>query len=162
MPGFFGIPTPGEVVSGIGNFMRGAEQFVSDGLNNAVDAAQEHSRSDNDAERVVIRDPARGTTGEIQGIVGRAEFDAYKGHVANLVKLIRDEIARVSVQTIQGSSGSSSGMNPLVMLLLLEQQSGSSTLDTETLLLLMMAQGGGGIGGQNGGIDATTMLLLMQ
>lgn len=155
MAGFLGLPSPGQVISAIGNAAQNAENFVSSGVNNAISAMENTVENfDPGATSSVTVVGQNGQTGNLnlRDVVTRAEFARFVNQVHAGFDAVRSDVASIRTHgptgdgtgglydSTEDDSSGSSGMDPLMMVLLLNGglgTGGTGTLDTTTLLLLM-------------------------
>lgn len=145
------LPSPGQVVGAIGAGMQAAENFVTGGLNAAVDGLQEYVEEPTAAATGVTSPNSPGSPPvTLEGVVGKADFDEFCRKVGAAFQAVREDIASIRAYGADGESGSlyqssGGGMDPLLLILALGGTSGTSSLtDNPLLLMLMMQQGGGG------------------
>lgn len=155
----FSIPSPGDVVSGIGHAMQGAEQFVSGALNGAISAVENHA--DQPSQPATVSNPQNpNATALLNGVVSVDTFNRFQQRVIEAFQAVRADIASLRAYGPDGESGvlygdSNSGGgngggfgggNPLMMILLLQSITGASSSSTTLtqLLPLMLIMGNGG------------------
>lgn len=146
----FYLPSPGEVISQVGNAAQGVENAISTVVNAGVEAARTAiEQVGNSAENgtTTVTNAQTGQRGELTiegGYVSAEEFQ----HFARGVVKALDSI-RAALLSYDGEGGGGFGGgddNGLMMLLLLGGGTlGASSTGTISPLLLMMMLGGGNI-----------------
>lgn len=161
------LPTPGQVVSGIGSVMQTGEAAVAAvGQQIADQVASVVAQGIPQVQTTVAIRDNNGNGGQLQGVVGIPDFINFQNYCKQRFDQLFTRVGRVEIAAAGGFGGGmrngDSGMDPLMLVLLLNGGLGGSSssggLDTTTLLILMMSGSGGGDGA---GMDPLMLVLLL-